>query len=129
MIKVSTLKALFLEKCSSEKFLNCINGISSYVSTIWNLQLANADQLIETLGTGNQYRDQQATDANQTSSRCHAVFSVILTQKQVFTGSVRASIAYKEKVRSKVLHREGWNINKSLLASGNCINALATKMS
>uniref|UniRef100_T1KU84 Kinesin motor domain-containing protein n=1 Tax=Tetranychus urticae TaxID=32264 RepID=T1KU84_TETUR len=103
----------------------------------------NADELIETLETGNQYRAQQATDANQTSSRSHAVFQLFLCKKKCskgnnmiqqetkmclvdLAGSERASIAYKEK-RSKVLHREGGNINKSLLALGNCINALAAK--
>ncbi|XP_015794202.2 kinesin-like protein KIF18B, partial [Tetranychus urticae] len=103
----------------------------------------NADEMIETLETGNHYRAQQATDANQTSSRSHVVFQLFLRKKKCskgnkmiqqetkmclvdLAGSERASIAYKEK-RSKVLHREGGNINKSLLALGNCINALAEK--
>ncbi|KPM07603.1 kinesin-like protein KIF18A-like protein [Sarcoptes scabiei] len=38
-------------------------------------------------------------------------------------GSERASTAYKT-YRSQGLHREGGNINKSLLSLGNCINAL-----
>jgi kinesin family protein 18/19 len=39
-------------------------------------------------------------------------------------GSERASVAYRHN-RGKRVQREGSNINKSLLALGNCINALA----
>ena len=41
-------------------------------------------------------------------------------------GSERASVAYREN-RIKSVQREGSNINKSLLALGNCINALANQ--
>ncbi|XP_053202021.1 kinesin-like protein KIF18A [Panonychus citri] len=129
----------------SSQVLKVVDSMSGGVD-ILGLTLrtvGNADELIETLETGNQYRAQQATDANATSSRSHAVFQLFLRKKtcpkgkQLVTqetkmclvdlaGSERASIAYKEK-RSETLHREGININKSLLALGNCINALACK--
>ena len=41
-------------------------------------------------------------------------------------GSERASVAYRHN-RIKSVQREGSNINKSLLALGNCINALANQ--
>lgn len=103
----------------------------------------SADDMIDTLQEGNSHRAQQATDVNKNSSRSHAVFQVFIKKKkcikgkQIITqetkmclvdlaGSERASLAYKEN-RSKSLQREGGNINKSLLALGNCINALAVK--
>ncbi|RWS31043.1 kinesin-like protein KIF18A [Leptotrombidium deliense] len=100
----------------------------------------DAHHLIEMLESGNSQRCQQATDANEQSSRSHAIFQISL-KKQDFSssqqrciqlskmslidlaGSERASVAYKAN-RSKSLQREGGNINKSLLALGNCINAL-----
>lgn len=103
----------------------------------------DADQLIAELEVGNLKRAQQATDANAMSSRSHAVFQLNIRKqkcsngKQIIkqeskmclvdlAGSERASVAYKEN-RSKSLQREGGNINKSLLALGNCINALANQ--
>lgn len=105
-------------------------------------QPKDANHLLEMLEYGNRNRTQHPTDANAESSRSHAVFQISL-KKQDFTstqemsiqiskmslidlaGSERASTAYKT-VRSKGLQREGGNINKSLLALGNCITALAS---
>ena len=87
---------------------------------------------------GNRNRSQHPTDANATSSRSHAVFQVFVRQKneasglktaiQVakmslidLAGSERATVNKNRGAR----FREGANINKSLLALGNCINALA----
>ncbi|EDO15218.1 hypothetical protein Kpol_423p8 [Vanderwaltozyma polyspora DSM 70294] len=86
---------------------------------------------------GNINRTTSATDANETSSRSHAVLqihisqtnrTVDLTSSHVFAtlsiidlaGSERAA---STKNRGERLY-EGANINKSLLALGNCINAL-----
>lgn len=108
----------------------------------------NADQLIELLEAGNANRSQHPTDANADSSRSHAIFQIMLTRRTRrlnnnqegseyelqnskmslidLAGSERASVAYKAgNDRSKNLQMEGGNINKSLLALGNCINALA----
>lgn len=109
---------------------------------------ANAEQLIGLLESGNRNRSQHPTDANADSSRSHAIFQIILTRRTRrvdnpdtgadyelqqskmslidLAGSERASVAYRPgNDRSKNLQREGGNINKSLLALGNCINALA----
>ena len=105
-------------------------------------QPTDATHLLEMLESGNRRRTQHPTDANSESSRSHAVFQISL-KKQDFSssqemsiqvskmslidlaGSERATTAYKTN-RNKSLQREGGNINKSLLALGNCITALAS---
>ncbi|CAH1257505.1 KIF18A [Branchiostoma lanceolatum] len=98
----------------------------------------SAEELIHMLEYGNQNRTQHPTDANATSSRSHAVFQVFVRQKDRtanissdvrvakmslidLAGSERATVTTNRGAR----FREGANINKSLLALGNCINALA----
>lgn len=109
----------------------------------------NAEELLDLLETGNTNRSQHPTDANADSSRSHAIFQIVLTRRTRsasnngntsseyelqtskmslidLAGSERATVAYRAgNDRSKNLQREGGNINKSLLALGNCINALA----
>lgn len=99
------------------------------------ITIHNADELLSLLAKGNKNRTQHATDANQESSRSHAVFQVYINitgkmdrqVKQVklsmidLAGSERASATGCSGARFK----EGANINKSLLALGNCINNLA----
>ena len=87
---------------------------------------------------GNKNRTQHPTDANAESSRSHAVFQVFVRQKARtasmqtdvsvakmslidLAGSERATVTQNRGQR----FREGANINRSLLALGNCINALA----
>ncbi|GMH95935.1 hypothetical protein TrVE_jg11889 [Triparma verrucosa] len=99
---------------------------------------ANSDQVMELLRYGNTNRRTHATDANATSSRSHAVLQIIMSQswsnskgKNItresrvnlidLAGSERAG---KTNNRGKRL-QEGANINRSLLALANCINALA----
>ena len=103
------------------------------------LQPHSADELLGMLEHGNRNRTQHPTEANATSSRSHAVFQVYVHQKprtasmqtQVTTaklslidlaGSERATVTQNRGARM----REGANINRSLLALGNCINALAS---
>ncbi|NXU21999.1 KI18B protein, partial [Thalassarche chlororhynchos] len=101
-------------------------------------QPASAEQLLEMLANGNKNRTQHPTDANATSSRSHAVFQIYVKQQdrigglardlQVakmslidLAGSERASVTNAKGERL----REGANINRSLLALINVINALA----
>ena len=87
---------------------------------------------------GNLFRTTEATNCNETSSRSHAVLQLTVHSKPRFSeapaklgklsmidlaGSERAT---KTDNRGERL-TEGKNINKSLLALGNCINALADK--
>lgn len=85
---------------------------------------------------GNSRRAQSATGLNANSSRSHAVLQVIISSRNRvgdtlvarraklslidLAGSERASKTGNRGVR---LH-EGANINRSLLALGNCISAL-----
>lgn len=97
-------------------------------------------ELLRLLRNGNGNRSQHATDFNAESSRSHAVFeiSVLMHQhsptdrfkKRTATsrlfmvdlaGSEKGSVNIVDGMRQ----REGANINKSLLALSNCINALA----
>ncbi|XP_065712171.2 kinesin-like protein KIF18B isoform X2 [Patagioenas fasciata] len=101
-------------------------------------QPSSAQHLLEMLAEGNKNRTQHPTDANATSSRSHAVFQICVKQQdriggltrdlQVskmslidLAGSERASVTNAKGERL----REGANINRSLLALINVINALA----
>ncbi|XP_030364470.1 kinesin-like protein KIF18B [Strigops habroptila] len=101
-------------------------------------QPASAEQLLEMLANGNKNRTQHPTDANAASSRSHAIFQIYVKQQDRvgsltrdlkvakmslidLAGSERASVA---NTRGERL-REGANINRSLLALINVINALA----
>lgn len=123
-------------------------GGSPVISDLTYHNPSNAEELISLLEAGNRNRSQHPTDANADSSRSHAIFQIVLTRRTRrlnnsmndveyelqhskmslidLAGSERASVAYRPgNDRSKNLQREGGNINKSLLALGNCINALA----
>ena len=98
-------------------------------------QIHNADELFELLVIGNKNRTQHPTDANEESSRSHAIFQVHIRMTDKKT-SVRRTVklsmidlAGSERAQSTkckgLRFKEGANINKSLLALGNCINKLA----
>ncbi|XP_052801091.1 uncharacterized protein LOC128231881 [Mya arenaria] len=101
-----------------------------------------AEELLYMLQFGNQHRTQHPTDANAESSRSHAVLQVFVRQKDRtanistevrvaklclvdLAGSERATVTKNKGSR----FREGANINRSLLALGNVINALAENKS
>ncbi|KAF9475943.1 kinesin-like protein [Pholiota conissans] len=96
-----------------------------------------AEEVKEIVLQGNLRRTQSPTHANETSSRSHAVLQVHVTQAPRtaaiteqrtmatlsiidLAGSERAAATTNMGQRMV----EGANINKSLLALGNCINAL-----
>ncbi|XP_014477825.1 PREDICTED: kinesin-like protein KIF18A [Dinoponera quadriceps] len=105
------------------------------VARLKPIAIKSAQELLSLLAEGNKNRTQHPTDANKESSRSHAVFQVYIEivnklDSQVqrvklsmidLAGSERASATGCKGVRFK----EGANINKSLLALGNCINNLA----
>ncbi|VEU20242.1 DEKNAAC101224 [Brettanomyces naardenensis] len=98
----------------------------------------SVNEVMDMIIVGNRNRTVSPTAANAVSSRSHAVLQINLVQKPRdeidlqekqtlstlsfidLAGSERASATKNRGVR---LH-EGANINKSLLALGNCINAL-----
>lgn len=101
------------------------------------LRPVSAAEVKEIVLLGNSRRTQSPTHANETSSRSHAVLQVHVTQAPHtasiteqramatlsiidLAGSERAAATTNMGQRMV----EGANINKSLLALGNCINAL-----
>ncbi|XP_071955031.1 kinesin-like protein KIF18A isoform X2 [Antedon mediterranea] len=110
----------------------CVTGLSVH-------KPASAQDLFSMLQFGNKNRTQHPTDANAQSSRSHAVFQVFVRQKDRtgnlnadvklgkmslidLAGSERAIVTRNRGAR----FQEGANINRSLLALGSCINALAS---
>ncbi|KFW62657.1 Kinesin-like KIF18A, partial [Pygoscelis adeliae] len=105
-------------------------------------QPKSAEEILQMLDYGNKNRTQHPTDVNASSSRSHAVFQIYLRQQDKtasinqnvriakmslidLAGSERASATNAKGAR----FREGTNINRSLLALGNVINALANPKS
>ncbi|XP_077019840.1 kinesin-like protein KIF19 [Tamandua tetradactyla] len=110
------------------------------VAGITEVSTVNAKEIMQLLLKGNRQRTQEPTAANQTSSRSHAVLQVAVRQRsrapgglqemcqgRLFmvdlAGSERASQTQNRGQRMK----EGAHINRSLLALGNCINALSDR--
>lgn len=103
------------------------------VAGLSEITAISRQEVIQLLLKGNKARTMEPTAANQTSSRSHALLSVSVLhssplgtrQGRLFltdlAGSERAK---KTKNRGKRL-QEGAHINRSLLALGNCINALS----
>ena len=108
-----------------------INGITEII-------VNSGEHILSILKKGNKNRTTEATNANQTSSRSHAILQIVVSYKQKgnninnnkirfgklslidLAGSERASMTKNKGMRLI----EGANINKSLLTLGNCINAL-----
>lgn len=97
-------------------------------------------QIITLLHQGNRRRTTEATNANETSSRSHAIFQVLISRSDKtrntsvevnysklslidLAGSERGTSTGNRGIRMM----EGAKINRSLLALGNCINALGDK--
>ncbi|XP_069726553.1 kinesin-like protein KIF19 [Phaenicophaeus curvirostris] len=110
------------------------------IAGITEVSATNAQEIMQLLTKGNKQRTQEPTAANKTSSRSHTVLQVTVTQKSQrkatgeemrigklfmvdLAGSERAAQTQNQGKRMK----EGAHINRSLLALGNCINALSEK--
>lgn len=103
---------------------------------VTNLPVTDTESVMALLQDGNRRRTQEATAANATSSRSHAVLQVQVELRERGGTSMRVAklslidLAGSERAaRTKNVGRrlqEGANINRSLLALGNCINALAS---
>jgi hypothetical protein len=110
-------------------------GIS--IANISELNVTSCKDIMQILKRGNKNRTQEATNANETSSRSHAILQVHIEFKEKsagleveikqgklslidLAGSERASATQNRGIRLI----EGANINRSLLTLGNCINAL-----
>lgn len=110
-----------------------------YVEDLSTLAVTSYDDIRQLMAEGNKSRTVAATNMNETSSRSHAVFTLIFTQRRNddltgldtekvskislvdLAGSERADSTGAQGVRLK----EGANINKSLTTLGKVISALA----
>ncbi|TGZ68900.1 hypothetical protein CRM22_004014 [Opisthorchis felineus] len=105
---------------------------------LYEVEPTNRDEVFKLLQRGNLNRTTEPTAANMTSSRSHAILQITVRQSPR-TPSIQEEIrigklflidlAGSERA-SKTLNRgkrmtEGAHINRSLLALGNCINALS----
>ncbi len=105
----------------------CVAGVSEHA-------VGDADDAMALLVAGNRRRTQEPTAANRESSRSHAVLQIVVQATDAggremkigklsmcdLAGSERASNTQNRGQRLL----EGANINRSLLALGNCITAL-----
>lgn len=133
-----SIRDLLQPETSPKKLVIRENGESGIsVANLSHHNPQSVEDVMDLVIKGNMNRTTSATDANETSSRSHAVLqinimqsnrSAEITSKHTFAklsiidlaGSERAA---STKNRGERLH-EGANINRSLLALGNCINAL-----
>ncbi|KAG8431000.1 hypothetical protein GDO86_019582 [Hymenochirus boettgeri] len=110
-----------------------------YVEDLSKLAVTSYDDIADLMDCGNKARTVAATNMNETSSRSHAVFTIVFTQKRHdemtnldtekvskislvdLAGSERADSTGAKGTRLK----EGANINKSLTTLGKVISALA----
>ncbi|XP_058069556.1 kinesin-like protein KIN-8B isoform X2 [Magnolia sinica] len=100
------------------------------------IKVHSADRILELLNLGNSRRKTESTEANKTSSRSHAVLEITVKRKRrnQYRGQVlRGKLALVDLAGSERASetnsggqklRDGANINRSLLALANCINAL-----
>ena len=103
------------------------------------VEVENNDNFYDLLSLGNRKRTTGSTNNNETSSRSHAVLRINLYRKERSSNNtvsgkfIMVDLAGSEKTsinmsnNNAVRQNEGKNINKSLLALGTCINALAKK--
>ena len=93
-------------------------------------------EMMELLQRGNRRRTTEPTAANETSSRSHAVLQVLVEQNLadgeiLFSKLSLVDLAGSERAKDTqnrgIRFIEGGNINKSLLALGNCIKALSSR--
>lgn len=108
-----------------------------FVPNLTEHEVDDPEQIVNLLLRGNQKRTMAPTGNNKFSSRSHAIFQIILERKSekssLFSNQVSISkflvvdLAGSERggLEKGIRTHEGSNINKSLLALGNCINILS----
>ncbi|KAM9424578.1 kinesin-like protein KIF1C [Pholidichthys leucotaenia] len=117
--------------------------LGPYVEDLSKLAVTGFSDIRDLMDAGNKARTVAATNMNETSSRSHAVFTIVFTQKRRdqmtsldtekvskislvdLAGSERADSSGAKGTRLK----EGANINKSLTTLGKVISALAEMQS
>lgn len=109
------------------------NKGNQLVSGLSEITAVSKYEMIQLILKGNKARTVEPTEANQTSSRSHALLSIAVThstplgtkQGRLFLTDLAGSERAKRTKNKGKRLQEGAHINRSLLALGNCINALA----
>uniref|UniRef100_A0A674J2L4 plus-end-directed kinesin ATPase n=1 Tax=Terrapene triunguis TaxID=2587831 RepID=A0A674J2L4_9SAUR len=110
--------------------------LGPYVEDLSKLAVTSYNDIQDLMDSGNKARTVAATNMNETSSRSHAVFNIIFTQKRhdaetdvttekVSTKGGVSLVRLSSTFPVPVLWLEGANINKSLTTLGKVISALA----
>ncbi|XP_063059511.1 kinesin-like protein KIF1C [Engraulis encrasicolus] len=117
--------------------------LGPYVEDLSKMAVTSYSDIADLMDCGNKARTVAATNMNETSSRSHAVFTILFTQRRHdqmtnldtekvskislvdLAGSERADSTGAKGMRLK----EGANINKSLTTLGKVISALAEMQS
>jgi kinesin family protein 18/19 len=105
------------------------------VPDLTEFTVSSSEQVLNLIILGNSRRTMAATGANQFSSRSHAILQINVEQRIKNKDEILQSklllvdLAGSEKgsLEKGIRREEGANINKSLLALGNCINILSDK--
>ncbi|KAF7809981.1 kinesin-like protein KIN-8B [Senna tora] len=125
-----------LEKSSGHLELREDPAKGIIVAGLRCIKVQTADKILELLNLGNSRRKTESTEANATSSRSHAVLEITVKRKQrkkYQNQIIRGKLALVDLAGSERACetnsggqklRDGANINRSLLALANCINAL-----
>ncbi|KIJ19791.1 hypothetical protein PAXINDRAFT_166017 [Paxillus involutus ATCC 200175] len=114
-------------------------SLGPYVEDLSKLVVSSYDEMMTLMDEGNKARTVAATNMNETSSRSHAVFTLLLSMKKHDVGTnldtekvsriSLVDLAGSERANSTGATgqrlKEGANINKSLTTLGKVISSLA----
>ncbi|CAK0805515.1 unnamed protein product, partial [Prorocentrum cordatum] len=113
-------------------------GLGVYVKDLQEMVIETSEKLQNVLEKGFEHRQTASTKMNDVSSRSHCIFVIKLHQKDTEDGTKNTfsklnlvDLAGSERQKSTEAEgdrlKEGANINKSLSALGNVINALSSQ--
>lgn len=107
------------------------------VPGLTEFEVKDTEDILSLLLQGNMKRTMAATGSNQFSSRSHAILQILIEQKTkgnnideiISSKFLIVDLAGSERggAEKGIRTQEGSNINRSLLALGNCINLLSDK--
>jgi len=110
---------------------NCEKGV--YIQGLTERLVYNSDDILSSISTGAKQRRISSTHVNNVSSRSHAVLTITISQlgideSEIISKLNLVDLAGSENVGRSDVHgialSEAQNINRSLSALGNVINAL-----